>query len=262
MLHAVQDVLVGLHDLLLQELEVSHALLELVPVRTALSVIETAELGQVRVLGRQNSLVLVLQQFIPEVCQLGSSPTRPVPGVVGPQLLHSVSVAERVEGVLAGRHARADHGDHASPRLVSDEGISEHLRQFAGSEGKVSSLPAQCPDALLQCQERLVDLGPLHPRLPVGRVGVGAPLVTGQVDQRELAEQRFLVVVDPQDDLKHRVTSRGVRVSAGLSGCSEVVAVSDELQHVLHAVHHGLGEADHHHLLLPVLQHSELRLPG
>ena len=134
-------------------LEVGDALLELIPVRAALSVIETPELGQVGVLGGENSLVLVLQQLLAKVRQLRPTPTRPVLRVGGAELLDSVSVAESVEGVLAGRHARADHGDHAGPRLVSDEGISEDLRQFAGSEGEVSSLPAKRPDALLQSQE-------------------------------------------------------------------------------------------------------------
>ena len=40
----------------------------------------------------------------------------------------------------------------------------------------------------------------------------------------------------------------------------DVVAVLDELQHVLHALHGSLGEADHLHLLLAVLQDTEFGL--
>ena len=36
----------------------------------------------------------------------------------------------------------------------------------------------------------------------------------------------------------------------------------DQLEHVLHAVDHLLGEADDHHLLLAVLEHAQLGLAG
>ena len=94
---------------------------------------------------------------------------------------------------------------HAGPGLVPDEGVPEHLRELARPEGEVRPLTAQRADALLQRQQRLVDLGALHPRLPVGRARVRAPLVARKVDQRELAEQRLLVVVHSQDDLKQRL---------------------------------------------------------
>ena len=51
-------------------------------------------------------------------------------------------------------------------------------------------------------------------------------------------------------------------VCTGLTRGSQVVAVSDQLQHVLHAVHLALSQPHHHHLLLPVLQHPQLALPG
>ena len=44
--------------------------------------------------------------------------------LVGVQLLHPVSVAEGVQGVLARRHAWADHRDHTSSRLrVKDDAM-------------------------------------------------------------------------------------------------------------------------------------------
>ncbi len=52
--------------------------------------------------------------------------------------------------------------DHASLGLFSDERISEHLCQLAGSERQVGALPAQSSNAFLQGQQRLVDLRTLH----------------------------------------------------------------------------------------------------
>ena len=88
----------------------------------------------------------------------------------------------------------------------------------------------------LEGQQGLVDLGALHPGLPVGGVGVRPPLVTRQVNQRELAVQGLLVVVGPQDDLEHGVTPRGVSIGAGLARGAEIVTVSDQLEHILHTV--------------------------
>ena len=88
----------------------------------------------------------------------------------------------------------------------------------------------------LEGQQGLVDLGALHPGLPVGGVCVSPPLVTRQVDEGELAVQGLLVVVCPQDDLEHGVTPRGVSVGAGLARGAEIVTVGDQLQDVLHTV--------------------------
>ena len=44
--------------------------------------------------------------------------------LVGVQLLHPVGVAEGVQGVLARRHAGADHRDHTGSRLrVEDDAL-------------------------------------------------------------------------------------------------------------------------------------------
>ncbi len=63
-------------------------------------------------------------------------------------------------------------------------------------------LAAQSSDALLESEEGLVDLCALHPGLPVGGGCVRAPLVSRQINQGEFAEERPLVVVLPQDDLR------------------------------------------------------------
>ena len=46
------------------------------------------------------------------------------------------------------RHAD-DWTDHACARVLPDEGVSEDLREFTGSERCVGLVPAQRPDALL-----------------------------------------------------------------------------------------------------------------
>ena len=106
------------------------ALLELVPVRAALAVVEAPQLREVRVLRRQHALVLVLDQLAGEVVQLCNSVGNKyfflllyfyvfytcslagLPARVGSaELLDSVSVPQGVQRVLARRHARADHRD-------------------------------------------------------------------------------------------------------------------------------------------------------
>ena len=74
--------------------------------------------------------------------------------------------------------------------------------------------------------------------------------------------ERLLHVRVPQDDLEHGVRARGVRVGRRLPGRADVVAVVDQLEDVLHAVHHALREPHHHNLLLAVLQYAKLGLAG
>ena len=166
--------------------------------------------------------------------------------------------------------------NHARSGFVSNEGVSKYLSKFTRSKGKMSSLTAQGSDAFLQSQEWLVDLRSFHPCLSVGWTCVRSSLISRQVYQRELPKQGLFVVIHSQDDLKdvwfskcrlqtiisfciylkHCMTSGWVSIRTGLSGCSEVVAVGDQLQDVLDAVHLRLRQPDHHHLLLSVLQHS------
>jgi hypothetical protein len=51
---------------------------------------------------------------------------------------------------------------HARFRLFPDEGVPEDLRELAGTERQVGALSAESTDALLQRQQRLVDLGAFH----------------------------------------------------------------------------------------------------
>ena len=114
------------------------------------------------------------------------------------------------------------------------------------------------PNILICIQKRRTKLTSLS----VGRGRVSPPLVSREVDERELPVERLLHVRVPEDDLEHGVRARGVGVGRGLAGGADVVAVVDQLEHVLHAVDHLLGEADDHHLLLAVLEHAQLGLAG
>lgn len=87
-------------------------------------------------------------------------------------LLESFGVAERVEGVVGRAHAGANTRQHDNfDFVVSEEGVTKNHGQFRLPEGHVLTLTAlglrliESADALLQAQQRLVDLGALH--LPV-----------------------------------------------------------------------------------------------
>ena len=69
----------------------------------------------------------------------------------------------------------------------------------------MSSLATQGSDTFLQSQEWLINLRSLHPRLPVSGARVCSPLISRQVYQGELPEQRLLVVIHSQDNLKDHV---------------------------------------------------------
>ncbi len=68
----------------------------------------------------------------------------------------------------------------------------------------MSPLVAERADALLEGQETLVDLGPFHPRLAVGALGVLPSLITCKINEREFAVESagFLC---PYDDLEYSV---------------------------------------------------------
>ena len=74
--------------------------------------------------------------------------------------------------------------------------------------------------------------------------------------------ESLLHVGVPEDDLEHGVGAGGVRVGRRLARRADVVAVVDQLEDVLDAVHHLLGQADHHHLLLAVLENAQLGFAG
>ena len=54
---------------------------------------------------------------------------------------------------------------HAGPGLVSDEGVAQHLRQFARPEGKMGSLAAQSSDTLLARESLINPHQHHHPHL-------------------------------------------------------------------------------------------------
>lgn len=69
-------------------------------------------------------------------------------------------------------------------------------------------------DALLQSQQAFVDLSPVDLSLLVLLEGVGSPLATGQVDERELA---LGLLPQPQLYLQYCVRARGVGICAVLA---------------------------------------------
>merc|ERR1719249_334964 len=97
------------------------------------TIVEAPELCEIAVLRTEDSVLHPLAMLALEVAE---APTKQIVLIVKAvaatlslsvlvrvQLLHPVRVAEGVQGVLAGGHARADHCNHARSRLVSDEGV-------------------------------------------------------------------------------------------------------------------------------------------
>ena len=73
--------------------------------------------------------------------------------------------------------------DHARSAVVTDEGISKHLSQLAGSERQVRPSSAERPDAFFQGQQALVDFSAFHSRLSVGTRRVGPSFVSCLVEK-------------------------------------------------------------------------------
>lgn len=73
--------------------------------------------------------------------------------------------------------------------------------------------------------------------LSVSRRGVGAPFISGKIDQRELSVH-LVRARDARYDLEHRVRSRGVGIGARLAARSRTVAVLYQLQHLVASLHH------------------------
>jgi len=87
------------------------------------------------------------------------------------QLLHSVSIPQRIESVLAARHGRGHVGNHS--RLgIACEGILEHLRELTASEWKMLLLQVESTDALLEGKKGLIDFCTIQSRLLVLIYGV------------------------------------------------------------------------------------------
>lgn len=175
------------------------------------------------------------------------------------QLLDPVRISQSVQRVFARTQTGRDHRYHACLALLADKRIAQHLRQLGHAERQMRTLATERPDTLLERQQRLVNLGTLHARLAIRRRCVRSAFVASQIDEREFTVNptgaRW-----PQHDLEHGVRPRRVRVGRRLAGRPRTVAVLNDLQHLVHTVHHALRQSDHLHLLLAVLQHSQLLL--
>ena len=88
------------------------------------------------------------------------------PGPFAAKLLDAIRVAKGVERVLARAGGWGDVGDHHRAR-VPQERVPEHLREFTPAERHVVRAHVQRADALLERQERLVDLGTLESGLAI-----------------------------------------------------------------------------------------------
>ena len=185
--------------------------------------------------------------------------------------------------MLARAGGWGDVGDHHRAR-VPQERVPEHLREFAPAERHVVRAHVQRADALLERQERLVDLGTLQSGLAIVLVGVRAALAAGEVDEGKLAvDQRVVrvllrldlprhrrghlgdvggVVVAPLErELKNRVRPRRFRVCARASGAPRGGSVLDEALHELHVVHLELLQSHDAHLRTRILPNDELLPP-
>lgn len=99
----------------------------------------------------------------------------------------TVSIAESVEGVLHAAAAGADVGNHDSAGLFPRKAVTEHLSELGASERHMPCATIQCTNALLEREQRLVDLCSLEACLPVVVKRVGTSLAAGQVNEGEAA---------------------------------------------------------------------------
>mmetsp|Transcript_37952 Transcript_37952/g.117291 ORF Transcript_37952/g.117291 Transcript_37952/m.117291 type:complete len:440 (+) Transcript_37952:146-1465(+) len=130
------------------------------------------------------------------------------------EVLHALRVAQGVEAVLAVRARPADRRDHRRAR-IPEEGVAQHLGEDGPAEGDVCLVLPEGADALLQREQRLVDLGALHARLAVAVEGVGAALVSGKVDEGDAADGLLRRVL-AHLQLQHGVAARRLGVRARL----------------------------------------------
>ena len=85
----------------------------------------------------------------------------------------------------AGR--RGDICDHGC-LTVANEGVFKDLSKLAASEGRMILLLIQCSNALLQRQERLVNLSAVQSCLPVLVNCICSALTSSQINEAHLAE--------------------------------------------------------------------------
>ena len=146
-------------------------------------------------------------------------------------LLGSVGVLQRVEGVLEGLRAWTDVGNHDSPAVASD-GVLEKPGQLGVTVGNVLGSISQGVDAISKSKERLVDVGSFSE--PGSLVtSDGSLLAASQVNQTHLghldlgAEPRVLVL-QLDEDLQHGVGPAALGV--GVRGVLGSVAVPEAEQ--------------------------------
>lgn len=174
------------------------------------------------------------------------------------ELFDPVGVAQRVERVLDIAVTRRDHGDHADTRVLANERVAQHFGERGAAKRHVRVTSTERANALLESQQRLVDLGAFHPRDSVGRGRVLAAFAARQVDQRDLAVLFARLVA--QNDLKDCVRTRRVLIGRGRARRAYVHAVLDALEHVLDRVERLFAQVDHLHLVLVVFEDAQFLL--
>jgi len=120
-------------------------------------------------------------------------------------------------------------------------------------------LQVKSTDALLECQQRLIDLSAVHLCLLVSVHGVCAALAAGEIDERYLAIRLHpLRRAVHQLHLEYGVRAGGLRVGARLSRGACQQPVTDGGHDILHGLDGLLSQADDVHLLLVILSADQL----
>mmetsp|Transcript_51021 Transcript_51021/g.109288 ORF Transcript_51021/g.109288 Transcript_51021/m.109288 type:complete len:208 (-) Transcript_51021:405-1028(-) len=179
------------------------------------------------------------------------------PGFSTAQLLDPVGVPESVEGMLncvaVGRHVR----DHHRSAIRSHKGVLEDLCKFRPTKRRMVELLVERTDALLEGQQRLVDLCAVHPGLPVGVERIGATLATGQIDEGDLPVlHRAVGLLIPhilEADLQDGMGARGVDIRPGDSCRAAVEPEVNDLHKLLDVLNAMLLQPDDDHIRLRVL---------
>ena len=140
-------------------------------------------------------------------------------------------VAQRVERLLDRVGARRDVADHQRVR-VADERLAEDLGELRAAERDVRLPEVERADALLEREQRLVDLGALELALLVGAVErVAAALRPREVDEREPAGDGVGLFLGggAEDELEDGVRAARLVVDAGDGGRARVARLEERL---------------------------------
>mmetsp|Transcript_19888 Transcript_19888/g.62585 ORF Transcript_19888/g.62585 Transcript_19888/m.62585 type:complete len:536 (-) Transcript_19888:53-1660(-) len=175
---------------------------------------------------------------------------------VGRLLLDAIGVPERVDRVVRRRDGRGDGGDHGDAAVRSHEGVAQDHRELGGAKRDVGLVRGEAADALLQGEQALVDLRGLGAQLARVRPRVGAALRAGQVDQGQFPDG---LGAAPQDDLADGVRARRGVVRLGALRRPQPVPPVYRGQQGLRVRDALLGQVDHVHFALAVLEDLEPR---